>query len=120
MTDRPLEQADLAPLLTLTTHVSRDASTALRPSHWDALPKSQKKKLGLATTMKQFADLHSVHPNRLYEDRKSDEYAKFKVEADDSNARQLDPRGTAAISESKREALANDDLAVYEQLKVSF
>lgn len=117
--NEPLEQTDLTSVVDAANNArSKQRLERIQAlAVWDATPKSQKKKLGLATTVQQFADQYSVHPNRIYDDRKSEEYARYKAQATETNARQIDPRGTAAISETKREALANDDLAVYEQLK---
>jgi hypothetical protein len=84
---------------------------------WDIIPKSQRKKAGLAVTDAQFADQWGVNPNQIYKDRKTEEFERFRDAARENQMRQIDPRGTAAISETVREDLANDDLHVYQQLK---
>lgn len=82
-----------------------------------ATPKSSRKALGLPLTDKAFADHWDVVPGRISKDKQTAEYKKFLAEAEEAQARKLDPRGTAAMSQTKLADLANNDLATYEQIK---
>ena len=92
-----------------------DRIRALAELH--AVPRSSRAAMGLPLTDKVFADQWGVNPDTLTRDKKSKDYSKFLEEAKEKQARQVDPRGTAAISETKLSELANDDFATYEQIK---
>lgn len=112
----PLEMKDLSALAgKVRTDAKIDRIRAL--AQWDAMGRDQKKKLGLPTTVRAFAISQDVVENRIHKDRKDPLYAKFLEEAKEAQALRLDPRGSSALSDTKRSDMANDDLSVYEQLK---
>jgi hypothetical protein len=82
-----------------------------------AVPRNQRKAMGLPLTDKAFAQHWGVVPGRLTKDKRTDEYEKFLDEAIEQQAQQIDPRGTAALTESKLAELANTDLETYQMLK---
>lgn len=82
-----------------------------------ATPRANRAAAGMPLTDKAFAEHWGVVANRITKDKQSPEFKKLLAEAKERNARQLDPRGSAALTEAKIAEFANDDLSTYEALK---